>query len=314
MPATNKADGTEMTTPGRSTPAWLHPPPAPRQYAVLISTAPDDPAARIAVDYALLREDSALLPAHPDDDPEFIAGRAQARLLFDPAALPPADPDRPLVSDRGLQTELHFPASGHTRALDLPVFVRASDAGPEVSYHPKMVEPANPAELAQLITLSTGRDAPEDLERALELADAILDEIAAAKPVPVGLTREDMDLVRRSARPRPGEAVPGDRGGTRVFRITFADGCCYLGHTGGNILNRVAGICGLPDYYGRPTVPHARAAAHAGAMEHEVECLSSELGDDQARDLKRRLLHSPPPGHASDGTAFIHSPGCVLTR
>ena len=89
----------------------------------------------------------------------------------------------------------------------------------------------------------------------------------------------------------PDRRITGETDGHSVFRITFEDGCIYIGFTAGLIVDRVAHICGNS----RPEPPQGwlrnrREAKHASRMTKTIECFASGLGRRQAYNIREFLI------------------------
>ena len=105
------------------------------------------------------------------------------------------------------------------------------------------------------------------------------------KPLPVGITQEEMDRVNKIERKVYDARLPGETWGWSVFRITFDDGCRYHGYTSKVIAWKVDELCNFDDPLADPWL-----VIHNREMGKTLECLASGLRQGEAMSGKNRVV------------------------
>ena len=129
--------------------------------------------------------------------------------------------------------------------------------------------------------------------------------------VPVGLTVEEMESLREFLEQGSEFSLPGETRGQSVYRITFEDGCTYLGRTKSLIVSAAERVCGEPNGIFQWGASMA-ATQHAQVMDRQTVCLASNLSDRAARETQRFLMHHLPNGLQAQGNTMAVTPHCPV--
>ena len=105
------------------------------------------------------------------------------------------------------------------------------------------------------------------------------------KPLPVGITQEEMDRVNKTMKRVADARLPGETRGWSIFRITFDDGCQNIRHTSNVIAWKVEQLCDPEDPSSDPWL-----VTHDQAMGKTLECLASGLRKGQALAGRNRMV------------------------
>ena len=104
--------------------------------------------------------------------------------------------------------------------------------------------------------------------------------------------------------------LPGEKGGSTVFEISFWDGCRYVGHTDSTVFECVDDLVASPLYERRS----AFVAEHCARMGSVVRCIASDLDGVAAAELRDELvLQAPDAMRRVDGVG-LEVPGCFLAE
>ena len=105
------------------------------------------------------------------------------------------------------------------------------------------------------------------------------------KPLPVGLTQEDMDRINETMKMVEDARLPGETDGWSVFRITFDDGCQQIRHTSNVVAWKVEQLCDPQD-----PASDLWLVAHNQVMGKTLVCLASGLGRGQALAARTKII------------------------
>ena len=104
--------------------------------------------------------------------------------------------------------------------------------------------------------------------------------------------------------------LPGEKGGSTVFEISFWDGCRYVGHTDSTVFECVDDLVASPLDERRS----AFVAEHCARMGSVVRCIASDLDGVAAAELRDELVLGAPDVMRRVDEASLEARECFLAE
>ena len=104
--------------------------------------------------------------------------------------------------------------------------------------------------------------------------------------------------------------LPGEKGGSTVFEISFWDGCRYVGHTETTVFEYADDLVASPWDERRSRF----VAEHCARMGSVVRCIASGLEVVAAAELRDELVANGPDGLGKVDKASLEARDCFLAE